>query len=166
MKTFKTQYTKSKDIYYFFLDFSIDTLGRCSSDASRLLNAKFIHDFSPNKYYKINLYIINSKDIKLSGNKSKDKSWYYYKGSNLQEKKMSEKNIEFIVKHSISGMLNKNKLRKLKEKRIKIISDHMLDNEIKKINSKYLEDIKSITNNFLFNKNILLHAYKLRNDLF
>ena len=55
-------------------------------------------------------------------------------------------------------MLNKNKLRKLKESRINFLSDSSLEMELKKM--KKFEDIKSSINNFVFNKNLVLYAFR------
>ena len=72
--------------------------------------------------------IINAKNIKVTGNKAKDKMYYKHTGyiGNLKSinfEKLNAERPEEILRKSIKGMLPKNKLGRAMFKKLHIYSD-------------------------------------------
>lgn len=103
-------------------------LGRLASLISIKLMGKDRTDYVPNKVTGSQIIVINSKKIRVTGKKFKQK--FYYSHSEypggfkiINFKNMLEKNPNFIIKSAVKGMLPKNKLQKILLKRLKIYQD-------------------------------------------
>lgn len=92
------------------------SLGRVASEAAIVLRGKNMADFKANAVPIAKLTVINADQIKLTGQKSKQKEYKSYSGypGSLRfmpiEKEMERKGKAFILKKAILGMLPKNKL--------------------------------------------------------
>jgi large subunit ribosomal protein L13 len=91
-------------------------LGRLSTEVADLLRGKGNPSFAPNNIYGVKVVIINAAKIRLTGNKIEQKNYYRHSGyiGNLKTLSLKEaiKNPEFVIRHSVEGMLPKNKLQK------------------------------------------------------
>ncbi len=101
------------------------TLGRFASKIAVILMGKNKINYAPNKVIGDKIIIINSKKIKISGNKTENKMYYKHSGypgglKIIKFKHMMLKDPTFIIKNAIKGMLPKNKLQKVLLKRLKI----------------------------------------------
>ncbi len=117
-KSFKTQYLNKESIQknWFLVDAEGKTLGRLSSEISKILRGKNKPSFTPNMDCGDYVVIINSDGIKLTGNKWREKKYVSHTGYpggqkittpyQLKENKSSK----FIIEKAIKGMLPKNRL--------------------------------------------------------
>ncbi len=90
-------------------------LGRLASKVAILLRGKHKPNFTPHVDCGDNVIVINSKKIKLSGNKWEQKKYIRYTGypggqRSLNALEQFEKNPNSIIEKSVKGMLPKNKL--------------------------------------------------------
>lgn len=98
------------------LDVKEKTLGRISTEIASLLMGKskpyFVRNLDCGDY----VVIINAKEVKVTGNKEKNKNYYRHSGypggfrqetlGELRARKPTE-----IIKHAVSGMLPDNRLK-------------------------------------------------------
>ena len=116
--SFKTKYVNKgsiqKDWYVANADGKI--LGRFASEIAKILRGKHKPSFSPHTDCGDNIIVINSDNIKMTGNKWKEKQYVRHTGypggqrvttpQELKEKKSSK----FIIEKAVRGMLPKNRL--------------------------------------------------------
>lgn len=110
--------TKASDIkrQWHLVDLKDATLGRVSSQIALLLMGKkktyFVRNLDCGDY----VVVVNAKEVKVSGNKEKQKVYYRYSGypgglSKETLEKLRERKPEDIITHAVKGMLPQNKLR-------------------------------------------------------
>lgn len=116
--SFKTKYVNKgsiqKDWYVANADGKI--LGRFASEIAKILRGKHKPSFSPHTDCGDYIIVINSDNIKMTGNKWKEKQYVRHTGypggqrvttpQELKEKKSSK----FIIEKAVRGMLPKNRL--------------------------------------------------------
>lgn len=109
-------------------------LGRLATAATRLLIGKDKPTLTPHMDGGDFVIVINSDNLVVTGNKTKDKSYYRHSGfpGGLYKRTLEEQknlNSTKIVEHAIRGMLPVNKLRDGRLKRLKIYagSEHNHD---------------------------------------
>jgi len=128
--TKQTRPVKKKEIVrnWHLIDVSDQILGRIAGKISRLLQGK--HKVNYVSYLDSGDYIvvINAKKVKVTGKKSKNKIYTRYSGypgglKTISFKKMLEEKPEEIIRHAVSGMLPKNKLRDRRLARLFIFAD-------------------------------------------
>jgi large subunit ribosomal protein L13 len=123
----KTYLPNEKDLIkkWWVVDANDKTLGRLCTKIATVLMGKNKPIYTPHMDVGDRVIIVNADKIKLTGNKLNDKMYYRHSGypGGLKEitcgdllKKHPERLIEFAVK----GMLPKNKLRKVRMKKLKI----------------------------------------------
>jgi large subunit ribosomal protein L13 len=122
---------------WYILDASEMTLGRLSTIAATLLLGKgkpmFTHHIDTGDY----VIVINSDSLIVTGNKLEDKSYYRHSGypGGLKTKSLKEKmddGSEFVIEHSIRGMLPVNKLRDGRLARLKVFKDEKHNHDAQK----------------------------------
>jgi len=106
-----------------FFDASTEVLGRLATRVASLLNAKHRIDYAPNKVAPVNVVVINTDKLLVTGNKEEQKMYRHYSGypGGLKERTLADqrqRDSRVIVEHAISGMLPKNNLRVLKLKHL------------------------------------------------
>ncbi len=138
----QTKSTQHKDINeivrkWHLVDLKNKILGREASNISFLLQGKNRSDYSPFLDTGDYVVAINSKHIKITGNKKNSKEYLSYSGypgglKIKSYKEMLAKNPNNIIKIAVSGMLPKNKLRKKRLIRLFIFpeSEHNYAKEI------------------------------------
>ncbi len=116
--TKSTRPQRNEDIKrdWHLVDISDQILGRTATKIALLLQGKHKRDFSPNLDRGDYVVVINARKAKVSGKKAKSKVYTRYSGypgglkketfSGLIERRPGE-----VVRHAVSGMLPKNKLR-------------------------------------------------------
>lgn len=125
----KTYLPKEKDIkrQWHLIDAKGKILGRLSSQVASLLSGKHKPIYTPNIDVGDWVVVINTKDIKVTGKKLKQKIYWHYTGypGGIRSRRFEElkaqdptKSISFAVK----GMLPKNRLRIGRMKRLKLFS--------------------------------------------
>ncbi len=113
-----TQPTKEKDIKreWHLIDAKNKVLGRLSTEIAMFLIGKNKAYFAKNLDCGDFVVVINAKDIKVTGQKETKKKYYRhsmypggFKAESFQE--LKNRRPEEIIRHGVSGMLPKNKLR-------------------------------------------------------
>jgi len=124
MKTYSAKPTEVERKWY-ILDAKEIPLGRLSTVAATLLTGKGKPMFTSHIDCGDYVIVINSDSLVVTGNKMEKKVYYSHtfypgglKSATLKEK--MEDNSDFVIKHSIRGMLPVNKLRDGRLARLKI----------------------------------------------
>ena len=106
-------------------------LGRFATQVAELLIGKNKTNYSPEADCGENVVVINAQSIRVTGQKEDDKLYSRYSGypgglKQITLKQVREQKPTFILRHAILGMLPKNKLRKVRVRRLYIYSgaDH------------------------------------------
>ena len=123
----KTYTAKPKEITrnWYLIDAKGQTLGRLSVVVADLLRGKNKPTFTPNVDCGDFVIIINTKEIKVTGNKLEDKKYYRHSGypGGLTETNLSEMLIKHpnkVIYHAVKGMLPKNRLADEMIKKLKL----------------------------------------------
>ena len=124
----RTFFLKEKDCLnrdWYLVDAKNKVLGRLSSRIAKILQGKHKPTYTPHLLCGDSVVVINSKYIKLTGNKLKEKAYRKYTGypGGLKEMsiaRMNQKNPVKALKIAIKGMLPKTKLGKLMLKNLKL----------------------------------------------
>jgi large subunit ribosomal protein L13 len=123
----KTYSAKKEDIEkkWYLIDASGKNLGRLSTRIAKILRGKDKVLFTPHVDCGDFVIVINAKNIKVSGDKIDDKLYYRHSGyvgnlksTNLRD--MLAKHPEFVLRHSIKGMIPHNILGRQILKKLKI----------------------------------------------
>lgn len=91
-------------------------LGRVATRVAYLLQGKEKPDYAPHKEGGVGVVVKNAHLVKVSGRKAEQKVYYRHSGKPGNLKKISyrgafEKSPEWVIRHAVSGMLPKNRLR-------------------------------------------------------
>ncbi len=110
---------------WYFFDAKDQVLGRMASKIAKILQGKHKPDFVPYRDMADNVVVINAKSIRVSGKKENQKVYTFYSGypSGLKKKTLREMRAEkpeFLIWHAVTGMLPKNKLAKVRLKKLHI----------------------------------------------
>ncbi|MEO6509124.1 MAG: 50S ribosomal protein L13 [Patescibacteria group bacterium] len=98
------------------IDLDGKILGRVANEIATLLMGKGKVKFSPNMDMGDHVVVINARKVLLSENKAAKKEYTLFSGypgglRTVSYKAMMEKKPTEIIRHAVSGMLPKNKLR-------------------------------------------------------
>lgn len=135
-----TKPTKAKDIVRAWHHINVDNLilGRNATIIAGLLMGKGKPYFAKNMDCGDYVVITNAKKVKVTGNKELAKIYTNYSGysSGLKKARLEEvreKKPEKIIRHAVSGMLPKNKLREQMLKRLYVFSggEHPYEDKFK-----------------------------------
>lgn len=131
----------SQERWYLF-DARNEILGRLATKVAQKLLGKHRPDFVPYKNTADQIVVINAKDVKVSGKKENQKVYTFYSGypSGLKKKTLKEmrsQKPEFLIWRAVAGMLPKNKLAKVRLKKLHIFpgSDHPYQDKFKDQNA-------------------------------
>lgn len=105
------------------VDVKGETLGRVAVKVAGFLQGKDSPEYAPHKLGDTKVVIKNAGMIKITGKKAAQKVYYRHSGRPGHLKKTTykeafEKNPEWVIRHAVSGMLPKNRLR---AQRLKLI---------------------------------------------
>ncbi len=120
-----TKPIKEKEVKrdWHLIDVSGKVLGRVAPEIAKLLQGKHKKNYVSYLDSGDFVVVINAKKVVLTGRKSETKVYTRYTGypgglKTVSFKRMLEKNPEVVIKHAVSGMLPKNKLRERRLKRL------------------------------------------------
>lgn len=123
----KTTFAKKDSVEkkWYIVDAKGKTLGRMSTEIANYLRGKNKPIFSPHVDCGDYVIVINTKEVKLTGNKESQKVYYRHSGfpGGLKETpvaKMRAEKPNEIVKKAVAGMLPKNKLRQVYLSKLKL----------------------------------------------
>lgn len=110
---------------WFCIDASGKVLGRIATHAAQLLMGKHRPTYSPHQAGADFVVVINAAQIKVTGKKEDQKSYFRHSGypggdRHTPLSRMRELHPERILQAAVSGMLPKNRLRKLRLARLKV----------------------------------------------
>ncbi|MCX7880930.1 MAG: 50S ribosomal protein L13 [Patescibacteria group bacterium] len=113
---------------WYLVDVKNQILGRVAGKISQLLQGKHKKNYVPYLDMGDYVVVVNAKEIKITGKKEKTKVYTRYSGypGGLKEipfQRVLKEKPEEIIKHAVSGMLPKNKLRDKRLKRLFIFTD-------------------------------------------
>lgn len=110
--------TKKKE---YRIDATNKVLGRLASEIATILRGKNNTDFMPNKESGNIVIVSNVNNMKITGNKLEQKTYFKYTGYIGHDKQLPMKTMKFneVLKRAVMGMLPKNKLRERQIKRLK-----------------------------------------------
>ena len=100
-------------------------VGRLASYVAKRLRGKHRADYTPHIDTGDNVIVINAEKVRVTGNKEEQKEYMFYSGYFGNEKRIGisnfrERRPEFIIKHSVKGMLPKNRLARQMINKLKI----------------------------------------------
>lgn len=116
---------KSPDAKWYLIDAKGQTLGRVSTQIAQLLMGKHKPNYTPHIVSCDVVVVINSSQIKVSGNKMIDKMYYRHSGypggiKEISLKEKLQKDPNSVIEHAVAGMLPKNKLQATMLKNLKV----------------------------------------------
>jgi len=103
------------------------TLGRLASQIAQILRGKTKPDFTPHMDMGDFVIVVNAEKIKVSGNKEKNKTYFFHTGypghhRQVSVSKMRKESPEFLITNAVKGMLPHNKLGRKILKNLKVFS--------------------------------------------
>ena len=115
--------TASHDWYV--VDASGKTLGRLASEIARRLRGKHKPVYTPHVDTGDYIVVINASQVKVTGNKSKDKIYYSHSGypggiKEITFEKLLAKKPERVIEIAVKGMLPKNPLGRAMYRKLKV----------------------------------------------
>ena len=132
---------------WFVVDAEGQTLGRMASKIAKVLRGKYKTNFTPHADCGDYVIIINAGKIVMSGNKMEDRRIFSHTGYPGGQKRTSPaemlaKDETSVVRHSVRGMLPKNKLGATILKNCYIYAGAEHDQEAQKPKALTLTDLK------------------------
>lgn len=117
----KSDHTKN----WYVVDAAEETLGRISVKIANVLRGRHKPIYTPHADTGDFVVVINAEKIRVSGKKNTDKSYMFFSGwmggdSHVSMAEMRAKKPEFIIEHSVKGMLPRNRLGREMIKKLKI----------------------------------------------
>jgi large subunit ribosomal protein L13 len=114
MKTFTATPADIRHDWY-VIDAKDKTLGRLASEIARRLRGKHKPEYTPHMDTGDYIVVINASQVRITGNKAKDKMYYShseYPGGikSISFNKLIEKKPELIIENAVKGMLPKGPL--------------------------------------------------------
>ncbi len=135
----KTYIPKKEDIKrkWYIIDAKDKVLGRIATKIADKLRGKDKPIFSPHMDSGDFVIIINADKVKLTGNKMEGKLYHRHSGfpggyKNMNAKELFAKKPTKVMEFAISGMLPKNKLRKVFMEKCKIYAGEKHPHEAQK----------------------------------
>jgi large subunit ribosomal protein L13 len=124
MKTYNATNETARHNWY-IVDASGQTLGRLASEVAKRLRGKHKPEYTPHVDTGDFIVVINAGQVKVTGNKSKDKVYYSHSGypGGLKEitfEKLLAKSPEQVIEIAVKGMLPKNPLGRAMYRKLKV----------------------------------------------
>lgn len=126
MKTTLRQNVQNTDRKWFLVDAKDKTLGELAVALANVVRGKHKVTFTPHVDGGDYVVVLNAEKIRVTGNKEEDKKYYRHSGvlGNLKTESLKvvrSKDPRRILTNAVSGMLPKNRLRKLQLKRLILV---------------------------------------------
>lgn len=123
----KTFIPKKKDIKlnWLILDASGKTLGRLTSEITKILRGKHKPTFTPNMDCGDGVIVINAEKVVVTGSKEAQIVYHKYTGSMSGLRKtpyrtMKARNPGYIIEHAVHGMMPKSRLGKQQLRKLRV----------------------------------------------
>jgi large subunit ribosomal protein L13 len=126
---------KAIDRKYHLFDSKSEALGRLATQIVTVLRGKNKVDFTPNIDGGDIVVVVNSDNLKVTGNKKTGKIYHYFSGypggiRDVRLEELLEKDSRKVIAEAVYGMLPKNKLRARMMTRLKIYKDDKHEHKI------------------------------------
>ena len=135
----KTWNAKEGDVErkWWVVDAKGQTLGRLATQIANVLRGKNKPEYTPHVDTGDFVVVVNSKEVKLTGNKWLEKKYYRHSRffGSLKEfsaAQMLDRDPEFLVKEAVEGMLPDNKLARRMIKKLKVYPGAEHPHEVQK----------------------------------
>ena len=127
-KSTKPESQKSITRKWKLIDLEGKILGRAANEIAAHLIGKSKVTYVPYLDGGDNVVVINAKKVTISGRKAEDKEYTFFSGypgglRRLSFKALLEKNPDKLIRHAVTGMLPKNKLRDQRLARLHVFPD-------------------------------------------
>jgi len=124
MKTYSAKAETVKRDWY-LVDASGKTLGRLASEIARRLRGKHKAEYTPHVDTGDYIVVINAAQVRVSGNKAKDKMYHRHTGyvGNLKSisfEKLIARHPERIIELAVKGMLPRNPLGRAMFRKLRV----------------------------------------------
>ena len=126
----KTYSAKPEDIRrdWYVVNASGKTLGRLATEIAKRLRGKHKAEYTPHMDTGDYIVVINAKDIRVSGNKQKDKMYHHHTGypggiESINFEKLMQKKPERVIEKAVKGMLPKGPLGREMFRKLKVYAD-------------------------------------------
>lgn len=124
MRTFNARNETTSHEWY-IVDATGKTLGRLASEIARRLRGKHKPIYTPHVDTGDYIVVINAKQVKVTGNKAKDKIYYSHSGypggiKEISFEKLLIKSPERVLEIAVKGMLPKNPLGRAMYRKLKV----------------------------------------------
>ena len=124
MKTFTAKPAEVKRDWY-VIDASGKAIGRLSTEIARRLRGKHKPEYTPHVDTGDYIVVINAKDVRVSGNKAKDKIYHHHTGypggiKSISFEKQIAKRPEKVIETAVKGMLPKGPLGRDMYRKLKV----------------------------------------------
>ena len=124
MKTFVAKPGEFEQKWH-LIDAQGQVLGRLASEIATILRGKNKPIYTPHVDTGDYVVVVNAADVRLTGNKLKDKIYYHYTGyaggiKAINAADLLEKNPTELINTAVKGMLPKNKLGRKMLQKLKI----------------------------------------------
>ena len=128
----KTKFAKKEDFFngtfkrcWWIVDAKGKTLGRVATRIAHALRGKHKAFFSPHVDTGDFVIVVNAEKIRVSGNKDKDKMYYWHTGypggiKSTKFYELQKKHPERILEGAVKGMMPKNALNRRSLLRLKV----------------------------------------------
>jgi len=124
MKTYNAK-NETAQHNWFIVNAANKTLGRLSSEIAKRLRGKHKPEYTPHVDTGDYIVVINASQIKVTGNKSKDKVYYSHSGypggiKEITFEKLLARHPERVIEIAVKGMLPKNPLGRAMYRKLKV----------------------------------------------
>ncbi len=130
MRTYNAKNETTSHAWY-VVDAANKTLGRLASEIAKRLRGKHKPVYTPHVDTGDYIVVINAKQVKITGNKKKDKIYYSHSGypggiKEISFEKLIAKKPERVIEIAVKGMLPKNPLGRAMYRKLKVYAgtDH------------------------------------------
>lgn len=130
-KTFIPNKNNTK-LNWLILDASGKTLGRLTSEITKILRGKHKPTFTPHMDCGDGVIVVNAEKIVVTGSKEAQKIYRYYTGSmdGLREipyRRMKARKPTYIIEHAVKGMMPKSRLGKQQIRKLRVFAGEQHD---------------------------------------
>lgn len=120
--------TEQRELKWYLVDARGKILGRLAVAVARILMGKNKPTYVPYIAGGDGVIVINASEIKVTGDKLKQKLYKHYSGypgglAQMTLEKMLEKKPTEVIRHAVQGMLPRNKLASVMLGRLKVYPD-------------------------------------------
>lgn len=124
MKTYSAKSETVKRDWY-IVDASGKTLGRLAAELAHRLRGKHKPEFTPHVDTGDYIVVINAEQVRVTGNKAKDKIYHHYTGypggiKSISFEKLIAKAPEMTIQSAVKGMLPRGPLGRAMFKKLKV----------------------------------------------